>query len=131
MDNKMVKIVVAVVCLVLAAVIFARYFAGGNPLHGSSSDERPMKCTECKYAYVITSGEYTKQVDELIAAGKGSSGPANPPVICPKCGKQAAQRAIKCEKCGNIYLMGETGDKSLPDKCPKCSYSGMAQVGKK
>jgi phage FluMu protein Com len=47
---------------------------------------------------------------------------------CPKCGKDSVALAIKCEKCGEIFL--ENPEATYMDKCPKCDFSAIEEVMK-
>jgi len=49
-----------------------------------------------------------------------------PGMECTQCGKTTAFRAVKCEKCGNVFLYGAQG-LDYADRCPKCRYSKKEQ----
>jgi len=66
--------------------------------------------------------EYRAFQDEHVADD------TTPGLICPKCGKPSAFEAMKCPKCGNIFVAGESGRGDFPDRCPKCKYSAREEA---
>ena len=110
-----VKVGIIVVCLIAAAVIFIKT---------SSQDSAPtatsqmiwIKCTNeaCGAEYEMNIQKYSG-----LMAEKGSMPPTMqaPAVVCEKCGKETANRAEKCPKCGTVFFMDNSG------KCPKCGFS--------
>jgi hypothetical protein len=44
-------------------------------------------------------------------------------LICTKCGRQSARRAIKCEDCGEVFLYNANRRGNYGDQCPRCRCS--------
>ena len=81
-----------------------------------------MMCrnTECQAEYEIKLKEYVAAVEGFVKAHPNS--PVAPSLVCEKCGKDSAYRAIKCEKCGLIFEAGWKGP-DYYDRCPQCKFS--------
>ena len=131
--SKNVKIIISVVCLVLAAVIFcftSGIFSGGGG--GGGDGKIWFKCVnpDCNQPYSLTIDEFQK--------AQGNS-PMMMPMMtgqqqafkCQKCGQQSAYMAVKCgnPKCDNVFIM-QSVNNDFPDRCPKCGYSAMEQSEK-
>ena len=118
-QKKLLLIGITVGCLVLAAgiTLLTRSRSGGIPEH--FADEMIwVKCAKCGHAYQITKKEYF----EYQQKHDDPSSPIAPLMVCPKCGEKAVLRAVKCEKCGEVFFWGSIpGD--FDDRCPKCGYS--------
>jgi len=57
-------------------------------------------------------------------------GSAQFPLTCPKCGKATLRSAMKCQKCGEVFVpFDERG--MFDDKCPKCGFSAAEELRKK
>ncbi len=52
------------------------------------------------------------------------------PIKCPNCGKRKALMAIKCEKCGHIYVWQKINWINQPPVCPKCGSKKSALLSK-
>jgi ribosomal protein L40E len=91
-----------------------------------------IKCfnPQCKQAYALTAEEAAKiQAEDLMALMPPAVG-SPPTTVCIKCGKKTAYVAKKCDKCPEIFVRGEAGDRQYPDKCTKCGYSYAAELSK-
>jgi len=45
-----------------------------------------------------------------------------PAFVCPKCSEASGYRAVKCEKCGLIFIRGTVAH-DYADRCPECGHS--------
>jgi predicted RNA-binding Zn-ribbon protein involved in translation (DUF1610 family) len=118
--KKSVMLVVVVVCLVAAAAVAYMSWGGGKGLIPAASATVWIKCTnpDCNAAYEITEKEYQKQLREAVAnTNTMVMGPT--PIRCEKCGKYTAYAAIKCPKCGFVFVSGMTPN----EVCPNCGWS--------
>jgi DNA-directed RNA polymerase subunit M/transcription elongation factor TFIIS len=123
--KKKVAIGIAIGCIAVAAAITIITSRGGSD--GSKTvGQIQFLCVnpQCGNAFESNGEEINKQ------KGEGISMADMPPVKCPKCGQDSAYAAIKCEKCGNIFIPNYDDPKEY-DKCPKCGYSKDEQLKKK
>jgi len=116
--------VVILVCLGLAVMIFLKTRSGGGG--GVEQLKRGelywIQCNNpsCKAIYQMDKVDYLKEIEQKVRANPLAS--QTPALVCQKCGKESAFRAVKCENCGKIFFYGAVpGD--LPDRCPDCKYS--------
>jgi DNA-directed RNA polymerase subunit RPC12/RpoP len=112
------KLVGAVVILVIAGTLMARYMTRTDSA-GQFASDRIFKCAECGHDF-----EHTSQMGEIE------------PIPCPKCGKQAGYQAEKCywtrdasggwkAKVNPTYVLMKTRvDPSSTEKtlCPDCNH---------
>ena len=127
MDESMKKpfmIAIVVVCFVLAGVI--TYLTWHREPSGLESLARGemwwVKCANraCGAEYQMDRVDYFKQLEER---GEANPDPERVPrLICQKCGEASVLRAVKCEKCGQIFFYGTVAT-DFADRCPKCRYS--------
>ena len=130
--KKIVMIVVAIACIVLAVVItFATYNRGPK----TSTGPIPMLCInpDCGASFELSRDEYSEQLianqSETTMRGMGGRRMAGPSAFtCPDCGKKSAYMATKCPKCGAFFIEGQAGDQQFPDRCPECNYSAMEDI---
>ena len=95
---------------------------GGGP---SRSREVHMLCDSCEATYTITSEEFNTQMRQT---GPGAMRMMGPVVLnCKECGEYAAYRAVKCPKCEEIFVLGDSGDETYSDRCPACDHSPAEQ----
>jgi len=124
---------VIVVCLAAAAVIIGMQIAGGEQ---DSIETIPddatiwVKCInpKCNATYEMSKKEfyqYLRDHEEDAPTGDGAIQLAR----CKECGKESLMRAVKCEKCGEVFIENSVPGK-LPDTCPKCGYSKIAEMRK-
>jgi len=126
--KKPVMVGIVVGCLVLAGVITLITRSGGS---GSTSQFKgqPMwvKCNnpDCGAEYEMDTKEYFDYVREH------TRGPSIPPLPCKQCGEESVFRAVKCEKCGHIFIYGASGAGDFGDRCPECGYSKTEEMRKR
>ena len=81
---------------------------------------------QCETAYEMNLKEYFEFIQEH--ADPRSLLP--PPMTCSKCGEPSVYRAVKCEKCGEVFEMG-TVSADFADRCPQCGHSKIYQDRKR
>ncbi len=81
-----------------------------------------VMCTnpKCQIQYEIGKKEYFEYVEN------NRMGPVVPGMECRECGQASIYRAVKCGKCGHVFLHGSKG-LDFADRCPKCKYSKMEE----
>lgn len=128
MKNKLYVIII-VLCLVVAVWIFIRSRShGGAGYEIFAGESIYIKCDnpECGAVYQMDQKDYFKQREEKTQANRvPGMRPTVPPITCRECGKEAAFRAVKCEKCEHVFFYGArkgTGP-GFADRCPKCGFS--------
>lgn len=122
--TKPVFLLIIVVCLVMAAIIsYHNYFRPNPPKGITAVDPNEMvlvKCSDpnCGITYQMSNRAYLEHISQhSITIRMETILP-----ICKKCGKASMERAIKCEKCGTIFIYGKDSS-DFPDKCPNCGHS--------
>lgn len=122
MDKKTIMNLVAVVCIVLAGIIFFSTRGGG------SSDLREFQgvgmwaiCMDnaCGEKYQTDQAEYFRFVQA------NQTGDSVPPMPCEKCGRNSVFRAEKCPQCETVFRRGSVPF-DYPDRCPQCGHSDSA-----
>ncbi len=137
----------ALVFIGLAGTVY-NSVSGGSSV-SSSHSKIALYCMAEKKGFEVTRQEYQKMLDQARQAagqkvGKGPMGPAGMmemmtpwgqfpkyPMVCPHCGKKACFNAIKCQKCGNIFIpykKDANGQWKYDDTCPKCGYSRVKAI---
>jgi hypothetical protein len=130
--SKNVKIIVSIACLALAIGVLyftTDIFSGSGG--GGGGGKTWMKCVnpDCNQAYSVTPQEFRQmQGENALDMMPMSQGP--PVFKCLKCGQESAYIAQQCEKCKNVFINGEAGDETYPDRCPKCGYSYLEEAVK-
>jgi len=116
--KKPVMIGVIVACLVLAVFIWIKLGSSSNQgISSVPADQRTrLLCKSCGASWEMPSREYFKYIEDHITGAK------IPPLPCKECGAKDAYRAVKCAKCGKIFLYG-TMTGTFADQCPDCGYS--------
>jgi len=125
--RKPIMIGVIVVCLGAAAFITFRSGRGVKPIEEVPDDATIwMKCVNirCNAAFETNLREYRDFQKEHIEEE------TTPGAICQSCGKPSAFKAIKCPKCENVFIGGESGRADFADRCPKCKYSEREEAQK-
>lgn len=121
--KKPVMVVLVVAFLALAGgVTYWTQFRGG----GQTVEAEPvfLKCQSCGYVRETNTRDLQEEVDQ----GKiryDDEGVAFFP--CPQCGKADMARAMKCEKCGEVFIPNYSNPRVNPDRCPKCKYSAAEE----
>jgi DNA-directed RNA polymerase subunit M/transcription elongation factor TFIIS len=123
--KKKVSIGIAIGFIVVAAAITYMTSMGGSK-GPEALGQIQFLCInpQCNNAFEASGDEIDRQKKEGISMGD------MPPTKCPKCGQNSAFVAIKCEKCGNVFIPNYRNTKEY-DKCPKCGYSKEEQSTQK
>lgn len=131
--KKAIMIAIIVVCLILAVVVTVARYTGGteDSLEGIPDDV--MIWVKCMNPKCNAEYEMSKKAYYLYLQGKDA--PEVDGIIqlagCKECGKESLTKAVKCEKCGEVFMEGAvTGD--FPDRCPnpECKYSKIEEIRK-
>ena len=120
--KKLIMIVVAIGCIVLAVGITFFTSSGGGGGRGSNSDI-PMLCDSCGAVYEIDREEFREEMRKLGPQMMMMRGPVV--LQCKECGEMAAYRAMKCPECDEVFVLGDAGDEQYPDRCPGCGHSDI------
>jgi DNA-directed RNA polymerase subunit RPC12/RpoP len=124
--KKKVAIGIAVGCIVIAGAIAFMTTRGGSGDSKTKGKQVQYLCINPKCGNAFEAGrEVLNRLQE-----EGISQAEMPPMKCPKCGEDSAYVAIKCEKCGNVFIPNYENPKEY-DKCPKCGFSKREQTQKK
>jgi DNA-directed RNA polymerase subunit M/transcription elongation factor TFIIS len=119
--KKIVSIVVAIACLALAVIIMIK--THNSRSSGDIADHIQMLCTnpKCGQSYVLSEKQF-----KAMISNEAPMSMQTPSFSCPKCKQKTAGIAMKCEKCGNVFLPNYRSPQNL-DKCPKCGFSKSHQ----
>ncbi|HNS21288.1 MAG TPA: hypothetical protein PKH24_12365 [Sedimentisphaerales bacterium] len=110
---------IIVVCILLAVVVFIKTRGGG----GNEIPDTQMqlvKCLKCGQSYELPLKQYLEDCREKSLSNPSPTMPVF--LTCRECGKDGIVKAIKCEKCGEIFRAGSVPN-DIEDRCPKCKYS--------
>ena len=126
--KKHLAIGVAVICLLIAGIVFYRTMFAGSAGGGDMGDrEIALLCATCG-GFEIPADEFrelmSKQGPDMMMGMPGMPGQMMA-MECPKCAKKTCYMAQKCQQCENIFVFGQARDQNYPDRCPKCSFSAM------
>ncbi len=111
--KKRIMLVITIVCLVLAGGI--TYFRlAGTKDEIAKGEMMWVKCANpnCNAEYQIEMREYA-ELSKASASGTPK---------CKKCGEESLLDAIKCEKCGIVFIPGTVAGE-IRDRCPECGFS--------
>jgi len=108
MKSQGLKLAVAIVVLVAAGAIY-HFRSVESPPAETEDSAMLWCCRECHHSYKLTPSQ-----TKVEAAKAGSEFP----LICPKCGKKEAYRALICEYCETMYFGNEVPGST--GACPKC-----------
>ncbi len=117
--KRKAAIAIIVCCLVAAAGITISTLSGGGG--GPDPESRvQMLCVneECEATFTLSRIEYTKL---MMSQGMGP-GAGYIVGTCPKCGEPSGFPALKCKKCGTVFI-ADTETEDYIDRCPECDYS--------
>ncbi len=111
--KKPIMLGIAIVCLVLAGGITYFRLAGESD-EIAKGEMMWVKCANpnCNFETQMELREYA----ELAKASKSGI------PKCSKCGEESLLDALKCEKCGIVFIPG-TVVGEIADRCPECGYS--------
>jgi hypothetical protein len=122
--KKKMLIVILLGCIVLAILITLLNHSDGENKHKTPIQ---LLCTnqKCGYTFVSNADELRKLLPpgETIVA-------ASSVFKCPKCDKQSAYMAVKCKKCGALFVVDYKNPDTF-DKCPKCGFSSFQEQSSK
>ena len=113
--KKTVLLIIVVVCLAAAGGIAFFTMRGSSSGADSLKDDLIWaKCANpnCNAEYEISQKEYYKSIEKTPSAL-----PA-----CKQCGEASLYTAMKCEKCGIVFIPG-TLQNERRDRCPECGFS--------
>jgi predicted RNA-binding Zn-ribbon protein involved in translation (DUF1610 family) len=126
--KKTVMVGVVVLCLVGAVMAYLMFKPESldDRLEPFSGEMMWVKCVNenCGAEYQVDKADYFKFVEQ------NAVGTTTPAMKCKECGEESIYRAVKCEKCGHVFLRGLVrGD--FADRCPKCSHSTIEESRKR
>ena len=113
-DNKRKQIMIGIIIVcIVSAVAITIYTNTGGGVGSGTGGKRLILCTECNESFELSR---TEVMDKLT-----NRNPAAPPgvmsltgdfaiITCPACNEDAAQFALKCKKCGAVFLMKPPSD---------------------
>jgi hypothetical protein len=120
--KKFLAIAATVICFVIAGTISYKSFFG-NDGGGTATGEVVLLCTACG-GFEIPVQEFQSIISKNAPDGMMAMPGFGPvAIICPKCNKKTCYIAEKCQKCENIFVLGQAKDPQFPDRCPKCKFS--------
>ena len=133
-DNtkKNIKLGIAIVALILAAVITYFSYSGGGG--GTDRLNRTLymicKNKDCpEKEYEITEDEFREMIQMRVSQGGAGLVMGQRQVFeCKHCGQETAYIAQKCEECGNFFSINYGVTDDYPDRCPKCGYSKIEKA---
>jgi len=114
-----IMIGIIVVCLAVAAVVFIKTSSQDSDSTADLKNQMIwMKCTDeaCGAEFQMDVQKYNDYVQKHLKPNQMQM----PAMVCEKCGKETAQGAVKCPKCGTVFIKS-----SLYGKCPKCGAATM------
>ena len=121
--TKKTYIIIIVLCT--ACAIGITFFLNrGDSESTVESGDIQMLCSACGHSFTFSSQEY----NEILKSNIQKRGSARGGIFdCPNCSKAAAQRALKCTKCGNVFSPDWGKENDYPDRCPKCGFSEIGR----
>ena len=128
--KKKTMIIIVVACIALAGVItFMTQSGRDSGLKALEGQIQWVKCAnpDCSAAYEMDKKEFHEYLRDHINPANPM---ATPPLPCKECGKESIYKAVKCEKCGDIFFDGTVGANDYSDRCPKCGHSNNEELRK-
>jgi hypothetical protein len=112
--KKPILIGIIVACLILAGGVYFMTAGGGSDPSLKRGSLIWVKCANpnCNAEYQM------EKMDYYMPGGKSSS--ERP--TCKQCNEPSLYDAIKCEKCGIVFVPGSVKN-DVRDRCPECGYS--------
>jgi len=122
--SKQLKLALAVILLVVALAAMVWQIRSHLRDDSVTWAEMYFKCEHCGHTFMLPKEEYERR---LAAGETGRSPDQRPMVECPECGEMAVS-ALKCPKCGTVYIprSGQGGG-----QCPKCGWSKIKELREK
>ena len=128
--KKTCLVCIALLCLICAvAISFSAWSNGSRSLNSLKGQLLWVKCgnPDCGSVYQMDKKEFYVYVHE-------HQDPEDVfetlPLPCKKCSQLSIYKAVKCEKCGNIFFEGIAGTDDYSDRCPECAFSKTEQLVK-
>jgi ribosomal protein L37E len=122
MRNRIYTVVIVVSAVAVAVIILMTRPASTGGIESIPESEQTwVKCTQCGAAYQMGKRRYFEQLEKKATASSGRM-LVTPKLTCRECGKDGILRAVKCEKCGEVFFRNSV-PADLADRCPKCGYS--------
>lgn len=131
--KKKVMIGVIIACIACAVIV---HLAFRKEETGIGTID-PEKTTWVKCMNPQCGVDYEMQLRKFHEEAEKASDPtslATPPLECKECGEQSIKKAVKCEKCGLVFLVGAASvSADFSDRCPNkdCGYSKQENDRKK
>ena len=119
--KKVLMIGIIAVSLLLAGfVTFTTMHKSSRHLNKLKGQTVWLKCQnpKCNHSFEMDMKDYYVQLQNNCSSNVTRASA----LLCPKCGERSAYEAVKCEKCGNIFLVNRT-KRDYFDRCPKCGFS--------
>jgi predicted Zn-ribbon and HTH transcriptional regulator len=126
--KKPLMIAAIIVCLIAAlAITFTGKSSKNTGIDRYAGQEQWLKCTnpDCGAEYTMDKKEYLEwhQKHYAVSSAQGTG------MTCKECGENTAMEAVKCEKCGYVFLRGAAGI-GFSDRCPECGFSKIEEERK-
>jgi len=126
-QKKIVKIVVVIVCMILAAVLSFTLGNFGGGKKGAETDMRYLVCEDPDCGG--STGYDMEQWRALLGTLENPRVSMHTAFTCDKCGEDSAYQGLKCQKCETVFLRDT--ENSFQDKCPGCGHSESEERLKK
>jgi len=112
--------IIAVSLILAGFVTFSTIYKSSSHLNKLKGQTVWLKCQnpECNHSFEMDMKDYY----EYLQNNRSSNVMRMTALPCPKCGKRSSYEAVKCDKCGNIFLVDRT-KRDYFDRCPKCGFS--------
>ncbi|MHC4571934.1 MAG: hypothetical protein ACYS0C_07660 [Planctomycetota bacterium] len=138
--KKLIMAWIIVLCLVLAGVItFATFPRRTGGIESIKRGEMIwVKCMnpECEAEYQMGLRDYFEYLkahpptpEQFRARMADPNMKFLIPLVCKDCEEESVNPAVKCEKCGIVFLRGSVPS-DFADRCPECSYSKTESLRK-
>ncbi len=128
MKNLIYGGIIALCLIVAAVVVFATRSSGPGGIDSLSDTAQVwVVCTACNASYQMGEKEFYTQLRDRTA--QLANPMARALLTCQKCGKDRVVKAVKCDKCGEIFPEGIVSN-DFDDRCPKCKFSATEEKRK-
>jgi len=125
--KNIIMLIVVVVSLLAAGAITFCCKSSNSSLDDLAGQMQWIKCRECGATFEMDKKDFYIELEK----SKNPDDPMSKPrLACKKCGKKSILKAVKCEKCDEIFFEGACGPEEFKDKCPKCKYSKNEELRK-
>ncbi|HPY52238.1 MAG TPA: hypothetical protein PLO68_20400, partial [Sedimentisphaerales bacterium] len=105
MKNLIYGGIIALCLIVAAVVVFATRSSGPGGIDSLSDDTQVwVLCTACNASYQMGEKEFYTQLTDRTA--QLANPMARALLTCQKCGKDRVVKAVKCDKCGEVFHEG-------------------------